>query len=456
MNPATVDLDRVAALKQVEDEQFARTHPQSLAMRERARKSMPFGVPMVWMEFSYDHPPVYVDSGEGTYFTDIDGHRYLDMFHGITVSAAGHTPEAVVRAAADRLSRGTQFQLPTVDSVYVAEELARRWGLPKWQFQLSSTQAITDAVHLARLFTDREKILVFEGKYHGHLAELLAMEGDDGTTTPEYLGITDADVARTVIVPWNDLDRVEQALSNNDVALLIAEPLLSNSGMVFPSEEFHQQLRELTRMHGTLLAIDETQTLPLAYGGLYRAWGLTADLLIVGKSLGGGVPVAAVGMTDDLNPLIDREFKAYEVSGEAVDEPAIGGTLFGNALSMAAARAALEDVWVPETYARTSALANRMASGMEAAIRSHGRDWDVYSIGNRAGFRFDPRTPRNNAEAADFDLPAVRHLQRVFMVNRGVWDFGWWGGPAISAQTTGDDVDFYLSVFHEFMDALLI
>jgi glutamate-1-semialdehyde 2,1-aminomutase len=145
----------------------------------------------------------------------------------------------------------------------------------------------------------------------------------------------------------------------------------------------------------------------------------------------------------------------YEVSGESVDEPAVGGTLFANALSMAAARAAIEGVWTPETYERTSTLARRMASGMERAIRSHNRDWDVYQFGNRAGYRYAARTPTTNVEAGEYDLPPVRHLQRVFMANRGVWDFGWWGGPAISAQTSADDVDFYLRVFDEFMDALL-
>jgi len=177
--------------------------------------------------------------------------------------------------------------------------------------------------------------------------------------------------------------------------------------------------------------------------------------VILGKSLGGGVPVAALGMNEDISALIDREYAPYEVSGEEVDEPAIGGTLFGNALSMAAARAALVEVWTEETHSRMQELARSLAEGLGSVIRSHGRDWDVYQLGNRAGYRFAPTPPRNNQEAGEYDLPPVRHLQRVFMANRGVWDFGWWGGPAISAQTTAEDVEEYLGVFAEFIEELL-
>jgi glutamate-1-semialdehyde aminotransferase len=449
-----IDLDRVSDLKRREDARFMDKHPRSLALRERARTTMPLGVPLSWMSFLYDHPPLFVDAAEGAHFTDVDGHRYLDMSLGITVASTGHTSEPVVRAVTERMAKGIQFHLPTEDAAIVSEELARRWGLPKWQYQLSSTQANTDAIHLARLRTGRERIVVFEGKYQGHLAELLAV-WDEGKTVPEYLGVTGHDIARTTVVAWNDLDGVAGALASGDVALLIAEPALTNSGIVFPSDGFHAELRRITREHGTLLAIDETQTLPMAFGGLVREWGLEADLVILGKSLGGGVPVAALGMADEISALIDRDYATYEVSGEEVDEPAIGGTLFGNALSMAAARAALLQVWTEETHLRMQQLAQTLANGMESVIRSRGREWDVYLLGNRAGYRFARTPPRNNQEAGAYDLPPVRHLQRVFMANRCIWDFGWWGGPAISAQTTSEDVDVYVGVFAEFIEQLL-
>ncbi len=450
----SIDQARVIALKRREDARFAELHPRSLALEARGRRSMPLGVPLSWMAFLYDHPPLFVDSADGAMFRDVDGHDYLDVNLGITVASAGHTPAPVIDAVTDRLRRGIQFGLPTEDAIVVSEELARRHGLPCWQYVLSSTQANTEVIRLARMLTGRERVVVFEGKYQGHVGELLAV-ADGSIVAPEYHGITSVDIARTVVVSWNDLDRVEHVLASGDVAVLLVEPALTNSGIVFPEPGFHKGLRHLTAEHGVVLALDETQTLPMAYGGLMRAWGLEADTITLGKSLGGGIPVAAYGLNEALVGLIDREFAPYDVSGDAVDEPAIGGTLFGSALSLAAVRAALEHVWIEDTYARTNRLAALMADGMRTAIRGHGRDWDVYHLGNRAGYRFSPLPPRNNAEAGERDIPAVRHLQRVYFLNRGIWEFGWWGGPAVSAQTTEPQARFYVEVFGEFLAELL-
>jgi glutamate-1-semialdehyde aminotransferase len=376
------------------------------------------------------------------------------MYLGITVAAAGHTQPAVIDAVTDRMRRGIAFGLPTDDAIAVSRELAARWGLPKWQFALTSTQAITDVVRLARISTGRERVLMFEGKYHGHAAELLAIVDESGDVVPEYDGITPTDIRRTRVVNWNDVDAVRRELETGEVAIVIAEPALTNSGVVFPEPGFHAALRELTRLHGTILLIDETQTLPLAFGGLTRAWGLEADAVVIGKSLGGGVPVSAYGMRDGLAAPLEHEAAPYEVTGAAVDEPATGGTTFGNALSMAAARAALEQVWTPETHDRTTALAARIADGMRDTFRAAGLDWDVYAIGNRAGYRPHPVAPRDNVEAGARDIPALRHAQRVFMANRGVFEFGWWCGPAVSAQATTEDIERYLDVFGAFVREL--
>ncbi len=450
--PTGFDRDALEALKRREDQRFVGERPQSLALLERARRSMPLGVPLSWMAFLYDHPPPFVASAEGATFTDVDGHRYDDFSLGITVASAGHTPELVIEAVVRRMRAGTQFHLPTEDAIHVAEELVRRWGLPKWQFALSSSQAVSDVIRLARAVTGRERVVVFEGKYQGHVPELLAIS-DGEASAPEYEGITPSDISRTVVVPWNDLEAVERALSD-DVALLLAEPALTNSGIVLPADGFHAGLRQLTRERGTILAIDETQTMPMAYGGLVRKWGLAPDAVIVGKSLGGGIPVSAYGFVDRLADTIDRDCGTYDVSGEAVDEPAIGGTLYGNALSLAAARAALEHVWTEETYARTGGLAQRLSDGLRASFSERALTWDVYCVGNRAGYRFHPEPPRTNEEAGARDVPAVRHLQRVYLANRGIWDFGWWGGPAISAQTTDEQVDRYIAVFDGFVAEL--
>lgn len=414
---------------------------------------MPFGVPVVWMDSNWDHPPLFVESADGAHFTDVDGIRYLDLSLGITASSLGHTQPAIVQAVANRMAGGIQFQLPTEDAVAVSEELARRWGLPKWQFQLTSTQAVTEAVRLARVATGREQVLVFDGHYHGHYAELLAVEGADGVE-PEYLGVTPRDVERTLVVPWNDLSAVERALGGGEVAALIAEPVLSNEGIVFPQKELHSELRRLTASHETLLVIDETQTLPMAYGGLVREWRLAADMVVLGKSIGGGIPVSALGMTESVATWIEREQTAYEVVGEAVDQVAIGGTMFGNALSMAALRAALFDVWTEETHSYMRRLTAQLAEGMRAAVARHGLDWDVYELGNRAGYRPAAESPTNAADVARLDNIALRNTQRVFMANRGFWEFGWWGAQAISAQTAAEDLDEYLDAFDTFLTEL--
>lgn len=416
---------------------------------------MPLGVPLSWMAWLFDHPPIYVESADGAWFTDVDGHRYLDMYLGITVAAAGHTPAPVIDAVTRRLQRGIAFGLPTADAIAVSQLLAARWGLPAWQYTLSSSQSLADVIRMARLATGRSRILVFEGKYHGHLAELLAIPGAGGDVVPEYDGIASVDVSRTTIVAWNDLAAVRRELEAGDVALVIAEPALTNSGIILPADGFHEGVRTLTEQHGTLLAIDETQTLPFAEGGLTRAWNLRPDIVVLGKSLGGGVPVSAFGFDHRLASLIDREATTYEVSGAAVDEPAIGGTTFANAMSMTAARAALEHIWTDATCTRTTALADSLADGMRRTFTEVGLDWNVYSLGNRAGYRPHPVPPINNAEAADRDLPALRHAQRAFMANRGVFEFGWWCGPAVSAQADQADIEHYLSVFDSFVHAIV-
>lgn len=415
---------------------------------------MPHGVPLGWMSTLWETPLV-VDGADASRFTDVDGNVYVDFSLGITIASAGHTHPAVVDAVTERVRRGTQFVLPTEDAIAVSEELARRTGLPKWQYALTATQAMTDAIRLARATTGRDRLLVFDGKYHGHVAETLVVLDDGGRLVPEYAGVVPEDFARTVVVDWNDLDAVEAALAGEDVALVIGEPVLTNSTIVFPEPGFHDGLRRLADTSGALLAMDETQTLPCAFGGLTAEWRLEPDLLVLGKSLGGGVPVAAYGMRDAISALIEAGAPQQAI-GEPVDDVAIGGTTFGNALSMAAARATLEHAFTREVHARMTALAGRLAAGLAQTIDEAGLPWSTYHLGNRAGTRFTVDPPRTNREAIGGDDHALRGLQRVFLANRGVWDMGWWCGPAVSAQTTEPDVDAYLSAFDAFVAALAV
>jgi glutamate-1-semialdehyde 2,1-aminomutase len=445
-----IDLRRARALHEAEDARFVAERPKSRALLERARGSMPRGVPMSWMDDLYDHPPVWISHGKGAYFTDADGHAYLDMYVADMSAFCGHAPDAIVDAVARRMEQGNQFLLPIEDAIAVAEHLAGRYGLPQWQFTLSATQANTEVIRLAREMTGREIVLLFDGKYHGEGdATLVVLEG--GEVVPEMRGLPRWVSGQARIVQFNDAAAVERALSPGDVALVLAEPAMTNAGFILPQDGFHEALRRMTRDAGTLLAIDETHSLVCAYEGLTGAWGLEPDLLVVGKSIAAGVPLGAYGMSAEIASLIAPPEEARVASGVAVGEISTGGTLFANALSIAAGRAALQQVLTEEAFERTGALGERMAAGLRAAIEKAGLQWSVTQAGAHACYFFEPEPPLDGAGSRAADAPDLRALIRVFMANRGVWESGWWLGPTVSVAHGEGDIDRYLATFGEFL-----
>jgi len=447
---AGIDQDRVRALQESENARFVDERPGSMELWERARRSMPRGVPMAWMDDLYDHPPAWVSAGEGATFTDVDGHTYLDLYIADMSAFCGHAPRAVTDAVAERMKLGNQFLLPGEDAIVVAEHLAGRYGMPKWQFTLSGTQANTEVIRLARALTGRDVVLVFDGKYHGEGDTTLVIE-DDGRVMPEQPGLPPwvADGAR--IVQFNDIAALEGALAPGDVALVLAEPAMTNAGFILPQPGYHAALRRATRKAGTLLAFDEVHTLVCAYGGLTGDWRLEPDFLTVGKSIAAGVPLAAYGMRDDVAGAIAPPEEARVVSGAFVNEVPTGGTLFANALSMAAGRAALVDLLTERAFARTATLGERMATGLRSAIGDAGLRWSVVQHGAHASYFFMPDAPVDGAGSRDADDPALRALIRVYMANRGVWESGWWLGPTVSIAHEPTDVDRYVGLFEEFL-----
>ncbi len=448
-----MDQATIEALGAAENERFVTERPRSRQAAAKATSTMPRGVPMAWMEELYDHPPLWVSHGAGSRFWDIDGNGYIDMYVADMSAFCGHAPAPVVRAVADRMAAGHQFLLPGEDALVVAEELAQRYGMAKWQFTLSATQANVEVVRVARVRTGREKILVFDGKYHGHLEPTLGVL-EDGRVRPEYTGLASEAMANLRIVPFNDLGAVERALAPGDVALVLTEPAMTNAGFLLPEPGFHDGLRALTRRYGTLLAIDETHTLVTAYGGLTREWGLQPDFLTVGKSIAGGVPLGAYGMTDDVAEVLRPAPVAAAVSGIAYEEVATGGTLFANALSMAAARAALTEVLTPQAFIATERLGDQLAAGLRGHFERVGLPWSVNHHGSHAYYFFGPQPPRDARGARDADDPDLRALIRVFLANRGIWESGWWLGPTVSVAHTAQDVDAYLDMIGEFTDAV--
>ena len=439
-----VDRSRLEALTAREAEAFAAARPRSGELAERARASLLGGVPMTWMMRWAGPYPIFLAEAKGARVVDVDGHEYVDLCLGDTGAMAGHAPEPVVRAVADRAAAGITAMLPTEDAIWAGEELARRFGLPLWQFTLSATDANRFAIRMARSLTGRPKILVFNGCYHGTVDESFATLRDDGS-----VGVRTGNVGppvdpslTTKVVELNDLDALEAALVSSDVACVLAEPALTNIGIVLPEPGFHEALRELTRRTGTLLIIDETHTFSAGPGGYTAAYALEPDLLTIGKAIGGGVPVGAFGVTEEVaRRALAQEDADYE------DVGGVGGTLAGNALSLAAVHATLGEVLTSEAFAGMIALGERLEDGVSGAIAAAGQPWHVTRLGARAEYRFTPQPPRNGGESARAGDEGLERFLHLYALNRGVLITPFHNMALVSPATTEADVDRHTKVF---------
>jgi glutamate-1-semialdehyde 2,1-aminomutase len=445
------DPARLADIKRREDARFAESHPRSIELWERAKRSMPNGVPISWLRTSYDHPPLFVTEGRGSRFRDADGNEYADFNIADMSMFGGYADPAVVDAVSRRAAQGTQFLLPNEDGIWVAEELARRYRMPKWQFTLSATHANTEAIRVARALTGRDAVVMFEGKYHGHFDEALVERDATGQLVPEEDGLPRDVTSRTRLVPFNDPEALRLALEPRDVAIVLTEPALTNNvGLLMPHADFHQRLREASVGAGTLLAYDETHTQVVGPGGLTRLWNLEPDIVTIGKSIASGVPLGAYGMTETVAQVLERPGGRDDERGTV----ATGGTLFGNPLSMAAARATMSEVLVEEAYAHTQVLGARLADGIEKAIGSSGFPWTAHRFWPRSGTTFAPTMPRDAAEASrTLDVP-LRRAMRVYLANRGVWEAIVGAGPTVPVPGTEADVDRYVEAYTGLLDEL--
>jgi glutamate-1-semialdehyde 2,1-aminomutase len=440
---AAGDLDRarIGALHAREVARFGEARPRSRAMIARARAHMPNGTPMTWMAFDADQL-VYVGHGQGSGFTDIDGFDYVDFNASDMSMFCGHANPAIVAAVQAQAARSTQFLLPTEGSVTVAEELARRYPVPQWQFTLSATQANTEAIRLARAVTGREVIVLFQGHYHGHFEEGL-VDTDGERVAAVERGLSKGVTGRVRIAQFNDPGTLAAALEPGDVALVLTEPAMSNNiHLLLPEPGWHAALRELTRRHGTLLALDETHTHVVGHGGATGVWHLDPDIVTIGKAVAGGLPMGAYGVTAGLGEQLD-----------VARHVATGGTLFGNPLSAAAATAALTEVLVPGAYEHTTELGGELADGIEQAIGSAGLPWTVIRFGPRSGQWYGPR-PRTGAEAYALTDERLTRLIRVWLANRGIWEALPGAGPTVPVPATRADVTRYVSAYAELLAEL--
>jgi glutamate-1-semialdehyde 2,1-aminomutase len=448
----TVDHRLVRELKNREDAKFRAARPKSAALLERGRQVMPNGVPMAWHVGSYHHLPLWAVEGQGARFTDADGFEYADFNIADMSMFCGYAPAPLVRAVSACISRGHQFLLPVEDAIFVSQELARRYGLPKWQYTLSASQANTELIRVARVATGRDKVLFFDGKYHGHFDQTLVELNPDGHLVPEERGVPASVIEQVRIIPFNDTAGLARALEPRDIAVVLTEPALTNNfGLILPDAGFHSTLRQLTRSTGTLLAYDETHTQVVGPGGLTTMWQLQPDFVSSGKSIAGGVPFGAWGMTDTLADLLTQTKRP---DGERSNLIAIGGTLFGNALSFAAAKATMLEILTPEAYSHTQRLGLRLAEGMRAAISRVGLPWHIHHLACRSGYTFQPTPARNADEARACSDDLLTRLIRVWLANRGVWEAIVGAGPVCSVPASDVDVGAYLSAWNDLLTAL--
>jgi glutamate-1-semialdehyde 2,1-aminomutase len=445
-----IDRERLRDLHSTEEDLFVGLHPRSADLATQARESLLAGVPMPWMTRWPGSFPVFVDHANGARFTDVDGIEYVDLCLGDTGAMTGHALPEVAETIAERARTGITTMLPSPDAVWVGEELTRRFGLPRWQLAMTATDANRFALRFARHLTGRPKICVMDWCYHGTVDETLAVL-DDGKVVPRpgALG-PQVDVAlTTAVVPFNDVDALEEALATGSVAAVLMEPALTNIGIVLPEPGYLQAVRELTRRYDALLIIDETHTLCAGPGGCTRAWDLEPDMVVVGKPIGGGIPAAAYGMSLTLAERLDGPMLDHDI-----DVAGVGGTLTGSALAVAAVRTTLSVALRDEDFAVAIPLAERFTDGVAGVIAEAGLPWHVQRLGCRAEYWFCP-PPRTGAEAAaaiDEELDAFMHL---WAFNRGILLAPFHNMALFSPHHSEADVDRHTQVFGDAVSALV-
>ena len=440
-----INRERLHNLQKREEQRFIAEHPKSAELYARAKESLLGGVPMNWMKKWAGAFPIFVAHAKGAHFTDVDGREYVDLCLGDTGAMTGHSPEVVADAIAKRVREGITLMLPTEDSIWVADELKRRFGLPYWQFALTATDANRFAIRIGREITQRRKILVYNYCYHGTVDESFASL-HDGTVGPRRgnIGPPVNPAETTRVVEFNDLNALEDALKHRDVAVVLAEPAMTNVGIILPDAGYWQAARELTKKHGTLLLADETHTICMGPGGCTREWKLEPDFVVFGKPIGSGIPGSTYGCTEDVAKRISARIEL-----EDCDVGGIGGTLAGNALSLAAMRVTLENVLTAKAFEVMIPLAKRFADGVSGEIRKHQLPWNVQQLGARAEYTFREKPPRNGGESAaagDFELERFLHL---YALNRGVLLTPFHNMALMCPATTEADVDLHTGIFAE-------
>jgi glutamate-1-semialdehyde 2,1-aminomutase len=441
---------RVRALAETERARYVARNPASQALARRAAEHLMFGVPLHWMNDWATPFPLHVAAARGARLTDVDGQERIDFCLGDTGAMFGHSPPAVAAALQAQATRGLTTMLPGEDASVVAELLAGRFGLPRWQFAMTASDANRFVLRWLRAATGRKVVLVFNGCYHGTVDDVF-VDLVDGRPRQRasLLGQVHDLTATTRVVEFNDLEALAAALAPGDVACVLAEPVMTNIGMVLPDPGFWPQAVELIHRHGAKLVLDETHTISSGPGGYGRAHGLQADAVVLGKPLGGGMPCAAYGFSAELAAKAEAAKRAAPAGHSG-----IGTTLSANLLAMAAMRATLGELMTAPVYAGLHARCGRLADGLRTVIARHALPWCVIQVGARCEFQFCAAPPRNGSEAAAAMDEALEQAIHLALLNRGVMITPFHNMMLICPDTSDADVDRLLAAFDEVLGLL--
>lgn len=434
-----------------EQDRFLETHLTSAALQTRCDAHYLFGMPMHWMRDWPNAHGLFIEQASQATLTCVDRHVYADFCLGDTGAMFGHSPQPVAKVLVDSAFQGLTCMLPAKCAAEVGESLSEVFGLPMWQMALSASDANRFVLRWVRAITGRQKILVFDGCYHGAVDETLVDRLGSGEVVDRdsVLGGLHSHAVSTRVVPFNDLEALQAALSDGQVAALLAEPALTNCGLVLPEENYWQQAQALCQRYGTLLIMDETHTVSTALGGWSRLHGVVPDFLVVGKAVAAGLPCAVYGFSEAVAERM-RQAKQQSAPGHS----GIGTTLSGNMLALAVLGASLSQLHTPSSYEAMQSGADRLASGLRQSILKSGRPWTLTRLGARMELQFMPHSPKNAGDVRAAEQSQLQQLLHLFMLNRGVVITPFHCMMLISPVTTSAQIDHLLSVFDEFLEGL--
>ena len=446
-----IDRQKLESALKSEEQLFCDIHPKSMSLAESAKTALLSGVPMPWMTRWPGSFPLHVQKAHGARFVDVDDIEYVDFCLGDTGAMTGHALDDVAQAVTQQARLGLTTMLPTGDAQWVAQNLAQRFGVAKWQFAISATDANRFVLRFARMLTGRPKIVVHDWCYHGSVDETLVIRDANGNTMsrPGAIGPQVDPALTTRVVPFNDLAELERVLAIGDVACVLIEPALTNIGIVLPQEGYIQGVRDITRKYDVLLIVDETHTICAGPGGCTTLWNIDPDFVVIGKTIGGGIPVGAYGMTSEIALRLEAA-----MTGHDVDVSGVGGTLSGSALAMSAMRATLSNALTQDDFDQTIPLATRWTQGVQQVCNERNLDWHVQQLGCRAEYWFCT-PPVDGAQAAAAVDPMLESFLHLFCLNRGVLLAPFHNMALMSPFHSEVDVDKHTAVFALALDAII-